>query len=119
MLEVIRSDYMTTARSKGISEMRVIIRHGMQNAMIPILTVAGGLFSSMLGGSLILEQIFSIPGIGSYIITAVGNRDYPIIRSGSLVLAVAFGIVILIVDLLYAFVDQRIRAQYSKKGAKK
>lgn len=119
MLEVIRSDFMTTARSKGISEMRVIIRHGMQNAMIPILTVAGGLFASMMGGSLILEQIFSILGIGSYIITAVGNRDYPIIRSGSLVLAVAFGIVMLIVDLLYACVDPRIRAQYSKKGAKR
>ena len=119
MLEVIRSDFMTTARSKGISEMRVIIRHGLQNAMIPILTVSGGLFASMMGGSLILEQIFAIPGIGSYIITAVGNRDYPIIRSGSLVLAVAFGIVMLIVDLLYAWVDPRIRAQYLRKGTKK
>ena len=119
MLEVIRSDFMTTARSKGISEMRVIIRHGLQNAMIPILTVSGGLFASMMGGSLILEQIFAIPGIGSYIITAVGNRDYPIIRSGSLVLAVAFGIVMLIVDLLYAWVDPRIQAQYLRKGTKK
>ena len=119
MLEVIRSDFMTTARSKGISEMRVILRHGLQNAMIPILTVTGGLFASMLGGSLILEQIFGIPGIGNYVITAVGNRDYPIIRSGSLVLAVAFGVVMLIVDLLYAWVDPRIRAQYAKGRSKK
>ena len=116
MLEVIRSDFMTTARSKGISETRVILRHGLQNALIPVLTIAGAQFANMLGGSLILEQVFSIPGIGAYVITAVGNRDYPIIRSGALLLAVAFGFIMLIVDLFYAFVDPRIRAQYSKKG---
>lgn len=119
MLEVIRSDFMTTARSKGITETRVILRHGLQNALIPVLTVAGAQFANMLGGSLIMEQVFSIPGIGSYVITAVGNRDYPIIRSGALLLAVAFGFIMLIVDLFYAFVDPRIRAQYSKKGRAK
>ncbi|WP_455437612.1 ABC transporter permease [Hungatella hathewayi] len=116
MLEVIRSDFITTARSKGVSEGRVILKHALQNALIPVLTVIGQQFAGLIGGSLILETIFSIPGIGSYIITAVNNRDYPIVRSGCLVMAVTFSLIMLLVDILYAVADPRIRAQYTQKG---
>lgn len=118
MLEIIRSDFITTARSKGLSEKVVILKHALQNALIPTLTMAGQQFATLLGGTLVLETVFSIPGIGSYVITAVGNRDYPIVRSGALMLAVTFSLIMLVVDLLYALVDPRIRAQYSGKRGK-
>lgn len=113
MLDEIRSDYVTTARSKGLSERVVILKHALPNALIPIITVAGNGFGNMLGGALILETIFGIPGIGIYIITAVNNRDYPIVQGGTIFLAIAFSIIMLAVDLIYAFVDPRIKAQYS------
>jgi len=120
MLEVIRSDFVTTARSKGVTEHDVIYKHALPNALIPIITQAGSQFGVMLGGTLILETIFSIPGIGSYIISAVSNRDYPVIQGGVIFLAIAFSIVMLLVDILYAVVDPRIRSQYvGKRRAKK
>jgi peptide/nickel transport system permease protein len=115
MLEVIRSDYITTARAKGVAERKVIYGHALPNALIPIITIAGGGFASMLGGTLILETVFSIPGLGSYIITGVNNRDYPIVQGGVIFLAIAFSIMMLVVDLVYAFVDPRIKAQYQRK----
>ena len=77
MLEVIRSDYISTAKSKGISGRQVIWRHALPNAMVPILTVAGSLFATLFGGSVVLETVFSIPGVGMYMMTAINNRDYP------------------------------------------
>ncbi len=116
MLEVIRSDYITTARAKGVAERKVIYRHALPNALIPIITIAGSSFGHMLGGSLIIETIFSIPGVGTYLITGVNNRDYPIIQGGVIFLAIVFSIMMLLVDLVYAYVDPRIKAQMSAKG---
>lgn len=112
MLEVIRSDYITTARSKGLLERKVIYKHALPNALIPVITVAGSSFGHMLGGTLVIETVFSIPGIGSYMINAVNNRDYPVVMGSVIFLAISFSLVMLIVDLIYAYVDPRIKAQY-------
>jgi len=118
MLEVIRSDYITTARAKGVSEHNVIYGHALPNALIPIITVAGTNLAHMFGGSLIIEQVFSIPGVGMYMITAVNSRDYPVVEACVIFLAIAFSIMMLLVDLAYAYIDPRIKAQYEggKKG---
>jgi len=115
LLEVIRQDYITTARAKGLPERKVIYRHGLKNAMIPIIMVIGGIFGVSLGGSLITEMIYSIPGLGSYIITGLNNRDYPVIQSGILVISTMFAIIILVVDVVFAIVDPRIRLQYVRR----
>lgn len=119
MLDVIRADYITTARAKGVPERMVISRHALKNALIPIITMMGTSFGRLLGGAMIIETIFSLPGMGSYIIGAVNNRDYPIVQGGSIVLAIAFSIAMLLIDLLYAAVDPRIKAQYAAKSRKK
>ena len=112
MLEVIRSDYIVTARAKGLSENHVIYRHALPNALIPIITVAGTTFGHSLGGTVIIENVFSIPRIGSYMVQAINSRDYPVVQGSVILLAVSFSIVILLVDLIYGFVDPRIKAQY-------
>lgn len=119
MLEVIRSDYITTARAKGLAEDKVIYKHALPNALIPVITLAGTSFGTMLGGTLVIETVFSIPGIGSYMIGAVNNRDYPVVQGSVIFLAIMFGLVMLLVDLLYAFVNPRIRAQYESAGKKR
>ena len=116
LLEVIRQDYITTAKAKGLSENRVIYRHGLKNAMIPVIMVIGGVFGTSLGGSLITEVIYSIPGLGQYTLTALSNRDYPVIQSSILILSTMFAVIILIVDVVFALVDPRIRSQYIRKG---
>ncbi len=119
MLDVIRSDYITTARSKGVSELHVITRHALKNALIPIITVVGTHFGMMLGGQMITETIFSIPGMGSYIIGGVNQRDYPVVQIGSIFLAIVFSLSMLVVDLLYAAADPRIKARYSQSAKRK
>lgn len=122
MLDVIRSDYITTARSKGVPERAVVFKHALKNALIPIITMAGSTFGHLLGGMIIIETVFSIPGMGNYIIGAVNNRDYPVVQGGTIFLAITFSLCMLLVDLLYAAVDPRIKAQYaggSKKKPKK
>ena len=119
MLDVIRSDYITTARSKGVPERQVVMKHALKNAMIPIITVMGNQIGRMLGGVMILETIFSIPGMGTFIITGVNNRDYPVVETGSIVLAIVFSLVMLIVDMAYAAVDPRIKAQYTSQSKRK
>ena len=119
LLEVIRQDYITTARSKGLSESRVIYRHALKNALIPIIMIVGGMLGSLLGGVLISEVIFSIPGLGQYTLTGLSNRDYPVIQGSVLILSTLFAIVILIVDVIFALVDPRIRSQYGGKGGRK
>lgn len=113
MLDVIRSDYVTTALAKGVSQKKVIYTHALPNALIPIITVIGGNLAGALGGTVIIESIFSIPGIGLYLTNAIGSRDYPVVRGSVVVLAIAFSLIMLIVDLVYAFVDPRIKAQYA------
>lgn len=118
MLEVIRQDYITTARAKGQTERKVIYKHALKNALIPIITVIGGMFGASLGGALIAETIFSIPGMGVYLTNAIAQRDYPIIQGGVLFISVCFCIIMLIVDIVYALVDPRIRSQYMGKSKK-
>ena len=108
MLEVIKSDYIRTARAKGQKESVVIFRHALPNAMIPILTIIGMQFGMLLGGSIITEAIFSISGVGRLMLDAINTRDYPIIQGGVLFISVAFCIINLVVDLLYALIDPRI-----------
>ena len=119
MLEVIRSDYITTARSKGVPERDVIYQHALKNGLIPIITMFGSTFGHMLGGMMIIETVFAIPGMGTYIITAVNNRDYPVVQGGTIFLAITFSICMLLVDLAYAAVDPRIKAQYEGQNKKK
>ena len=119
MLEVIRQDYITTARAKGQTERKVIFKHALKNALIPIITVMGGSFGGSLGGALIAETIFSIPGMGVYLTGAISQRDYPIIQGGVLFISICFCLIILCVDIIYAFVDPRIRSQYLNRSRKK
>ncbi len=119
LLEVLRQDYITTARAKGLAEGKVIYRHSLKNAMIPVIMVIGGIFGSSLGGSLITEVIYSIPGLGQYIMTGLNNRDYPVIQSGILIISAMFAVIILLVDIIFALVDPRIRSQYVGKGKRK
>lgn len=119
MLDVIRADYITTARSKGVPEKTVIQKHALKNALIPIITVLGSTFGILLGGAIIIETVFSIPGMGTYVIGAVNSRDYPIVQGGTIILAITFSLIMLVVDLLYASVDPRIKAQYIAQAAPK
>ena len=116
MLEVIREDYITTARAKGQIERKVIYHHALRNALIPIVTCAGGAFGFQLGGALVVETVFSIPGLGKYMMDAINQRDYPSIRGTVIFLAIAFSIVMLAVDIMYAFIDPRIKGQYQSKN---
>lgn len=109
MLEVIRSDYIRTARAKGLRMFWVIYKHSFKNAVIPVITIIGLQTGLLLGGAILTETIFSWPGIGRYIYEAIGFRDYPVIQSGILVIALFFVFINLIVDLLYAAVDPRIK----------
>lgn len=115
VLEVIRSDYVTTARSKGVSEHNTVYKHVMPNALIPLITSLGSTFANSLGGTVVTESIFVIPGIGLYMTKAIGSLDYPAVRGGVVVIAIAFSFVMLVVDLIYAYVDPRIKAQYEGK----
>lgn len=115
MLEVVRQDYIRTARAKGQKEAVVIFRHALPNALIPILTIIGIRFAAGLGGAVVNEQIFAIPGIGKLMVDAIKARNYPLVQGSVLVLAVLQSIVNLVVDILYAFVDPRIRSQYIRK----
>jgi peptide/nickel transport system permease protein len=115
MLDVIRSDYVTTARAKGVSEKNVIYKHALPNALIPIITLLGTGFGTSLGGTVIVESIFVMPGIGTYITSAISSLDYPAVRGSVVILAIAFSFIMLAVDLIYALVDPRIKAQYIGK----
>ena len=108
MLEVLREDYVRTARAKGLTERVVIYRHALKNAMIPVVTLAGLSFGHLLGGTVIMETVFSIPGMGLYMIEAIRNRDYPIVQGVAIMIAAFFMLVNLVVDLLYAWLDPRI-----------
>ncbi len=119
MLEVIRSDYVVTARSKGLSQLEVILKHALPNALNPIITLAGTNLAVIFGGSIVIENVFSFPGIGQYMITAINQRDYPIVRGCVVMLAIVFAVIMLLVDLCYAFNDPRIKARYENSGKKK
>lgn len=113
MLEVIRQDYIRTARAKGLSENRVIVRHALKNALIPIITVIGFQFAVGISGAVVNEQIFGIPGMGKMMIDAIKQRNYPMVQGGVLIIAFLYSILNLIIDLIYTFVDPRIKTQYT------
>lgn len=109
MLEVLGLDYVRTARAKGLPESAVTLRHALRNALIPVVTVVGLQFGSLLGGSVIVEQIFSLPGIGRFALEGINLRDYPVVQGAVLFIAAAFVLVNLLVDIVYAFIDPRVR----------
>lgn len=109
MLEVMNSDYVRTAKAKGLSQFFVVYKHALKNAFIPVLTVIGLQTGALLGGAVLTETIFAWPGVGRYIYEAISSRDYPVIQSGILIIAFLFVMINLMVDLLYAAVDPRIR----------
>ena len=112
MLEVIRSDYTVTARAKGVREKNVVLKHMLPNALIPVITVLGASFGYSIAGTVILETVFSLPGVGLYLMAGIGHRDYPIVQGCVVFLAAFAAITMLIVDLIYAAVDPRIKARY-------
>jgi peptide/nickel transport system permease protein len=109
MLEVMKSDYVLTARAKGLRMFWVVYKHSLKNAIIPVLTVIGLQTGLLLGGAILTETIFGWPGIGRYVYDAISYRDYPVIQSGILIIAAIFVLINLIVDLLYVVVDPRIK----------
>lgn len=109
MLEVVRQDFIRTARAKGAAEKRVIFKHALKNAIIPVITVVGNAFGASLGGAVVTETVFGLPGMGTQIITAIRQKDNPVVLASVIVIALAFSLVNLIVDILYTYVDPRIR----------
>lgn len=109
MLEVLSQDYVRTARAKGLTERRVIWRHAFKNALLPVVTIIGLQFVTLLGGAILTETIFSWPGIGNWIYEGILNRDYPVVQGGVIFVALVFVIVNLVVDLSYALLDPRIQ----------
>jgi dipeptide transport system permease protein len=109
MLEVLREDYIRTARAKGLSPVRVIVVHALRNALIPVVTVIGLQVGTLLAGAVLTETLFSWPGIGKWLIDAIGRRDYPVVQGGILMIASLVIVVNLCVDLLYGVLNPRIR----------
>lgn len=112
MLEVIRQDYIRTARAKGVAEKVVINRHALKNALIPIITVVGLQFGGLLGGAVLTESVYSWPGVGRLMVDAIRQKDTPTVLAAVVFLATVFSVVNLLVDVLYAYVDPRIKSQY-------
>jgi peptide/nickel transport system permease protein len=108
MLEVLRQEYVLTARAKGLVERLVLYRHALRNALIPVVTVAGIQVGYLLGGAVIIEQIFALPGLGTLILNGISQRDYPVVQAGVLLIAVSFVLVNLAIDVLYAYLDPKI-----------
>jgi peptide/nickel transport system permease protein len=115
MLEVIRQDYIRTARAKGLEEKRVVRKHALRNALIPIVTVIGLQVGQLLVGAVLTETVFSYPGIGTIMVDAIQRKDTPQILASVVFVAIVFTLVNLVVDILYAFIDPRIKAQYLRK----
>jgi peptide/nickel transport system permease protein len=109
MLDVLNEDYVRTARSKGVSEARVVMRHAFGNALIPIVTVVGLTAALLVGGAIVTETVFGLPGIGNLVVSAVLRRDYPVIQGALIVVAGVYVLINLVIDLIYTLVDPRVR----------
>lgn len=114
MLESIRQDFVRTARAKGASENVVIWKHALKNALLPVITNIGLNMGGLIAGAVVAEQLFSVPGIGSLIVDRIKYKDEPVIIAGTILIATSFTIIMLIVDLIYAYIDPRIRAKYAR-----
>lgn len=115
MLEAIRQDYVRTARAKGAAERTVIWKHALRNALLPVVTQIGLSLGVLIAGAVVAEKIFSIPGIGSLIVDRIAYKDEPVIIAGTILISICFTLVMLLVDIIYAFIDPRIRAKYSSR----
>jgi peptide/nickel transport system permease protein len=111
LLDVLRQDYIRTARAKGLRQNVVIVRHAMKNAMIPVITVLGGQMVVLFGGAVIIEQVFSLEGLGRYMFTSIAQRDFPVVQVLALYTAVVVVVLYLVVDISYAWFDPRVRYQ--------
>lgn len=111
MLEVLSQDYVRTARAKGAPERIVIFRHSLKNALIPVVTVAGTNFGTLMGGAVLIESVFTMPGLGTWLVTGIRSQDIPVVMACTLVIAVSFSLINLVVDLLYAYLDPRLKSQ--------
>lgn len=116
MLETIRQEYIRTAKAKGASKKRIIIKHALRNELMPVVTTLGTSFGASLGGAIIAETVFAMPGMGTLITTAIRQKDIPMVMGSTLFLAVLFSLIILLVDILYAVIDPRIMDKYKKGG---
>ncbi|MCX7027205.1 MAG: ABC transporter permease [Spirochaetes bacterium] len=114
MLDVLRQDYLQTARAKGVPEKKVILKHALRNALIPIITIAGGQFAYCLGGSVLTETVFAWPGVGRLIVDSLSSRDTVMVTGCIILKSTVIGFILLFVDLLYAVIDPRIKAQFAK-----
>lgn len=117
MVEVLRQDYVRTARAKGLSEWQTITRHALRNALMPVVTVAGTSLGYLLSGSFVVESIFTVPGIGAASVESIFRRDYPVIQGTTLVMAASFVVVNLLVDLLYGWLDPRVQRSRGLAGS--
>lgn len=111
VLEVMRQDYIRTAWSKGVGERRILFRHAFRNALIPVITIIGGSVAGLIGGSVIMENMFNLPGIGQQMVTALSNRDYPLVQGCVLVFSIFVMLINLIVDLTYKVIDPRVEIE--------
>ncbi|MGI6072587.1 MAG: ABC transporter permease [Lachnospiraceae bacterium] len=119
MLEVIRSDYIDTARAKGMPRRTIIYKYALPNGLIPLVQTLGNAFGTSLGGTLIIETVFSIPGVGMYLQQGIATRDRPIVQGSVVVLSILFSLIMLLVDMAFAFIDPRIKAQYAGRGKRR
>jgi len=117
MLETIRQDYVRTAKAKGAPAQVVIWKHAMKNALLPVITLAGTSFGILIGSAVATETLFGLPGLGTFIVSGIQQKDVPVVTGGIMILAVIFSFIILLVDISYAFVDPRIRAKYQGRRA--
>ncbi len=116
VLETIRQEYVDTARSKGVPEQKVIWKHALKNAMLPIITVTGSNFGALIGGAVVTETLFVLPGVGSFMMQGINSRDVPVVCGSIVVLSLLYSIIMLLIDLLHALIDPRVKARYAKKG---
>lgn len=114
MLETIRADYVRTARAKGAAERTVIWKHALKNGLLPVITMVGGSLGAQIGGAVVTENLFNIPGLATLILTSIRVRDTPTVVATAVVLGAIYNVILLMVDILFAFVDPRIKAKYSK-----
>lgn len=114
MLEAIRQDYIRTARAKGATESSVVLRHALRNALLPIVTVIGVDFGYLLGGTVVIESVFSLAGLGTLMITSIRMKDTPVVMAAVMFVTIAYSLVNLAVDIIYAYIDPRVKSQYAK-----
>lgn len=119
MLETIRADYIRTARAKGAIESKVIWHHAMKNALLPVITVTGMNFGGLIGGAVVTESLYALPGLGNLLVNSIYRKDVPMVMGVTIFLAAAYSVIMLIVDLLYAFVDPRIKSKYAVRKKRK